>query len=132
MHEGRWRPNRQMVLASLVVGLAYALLVSSTTPFTWQADTSVAAPLALAVVGAMRWWPLRTTSIGPKHRIEHPYRRWVLLVVIVAAWELYCYVAAGSRAEHPTFSSMVDAIDRYEVLKALVVLAWLSLGWMII
>jgi hypothetical protein len=56
----------------------------------------------------------------------------LVLFVAVAAWESYTYLAPGSRAEHPTFSSMTDAVDRFYLLKALVFLAWLALAWMIL
>jgi hypothetical protein len=44
------------------------------------------------------------------------------------AWELADYAARGSRADHPTLSSMLDAVDRYFVLKAFVFFLWLYLG----
>ena len=44
------------------------------------------------------------------------------------AWELAEYAARGSRADHPTLSSMADAVDRYYVLKAVVFFLWLCLG----
>ncbi len=115
-----------------MIGAAYAVLVAGTTPFTWPADMAVATPLGLTLLAAVRWWPLHTAMIRPTDSTAHPYRPWFVLFLAILAWELYCYVAPGSRAQHPTLSSMTDAVDRYEALKALVVLVWLSLGWMII
>jgi hypothetical protein len=43
-------------------------------------------------------------------------------------WELADYAARGSRADHPTLSSMLDAVDRFFVLKTLLFFAWLCLG----
>jgi hypothetical protein len=43
-------------------------------------------------------------------------------------WELAEYAARGSRADHPTLSSMLDAVDRSYGLKALVFFLWLWLG----
>ena len=44
------------------------------------------------------------------------------------AWELAEYAARGSRADHPTLSSMLDAVNRSYGLKALVFFLWLCLG----
>ena len=46
----------------------------------------------------------------------------------MVAWELAEYAARGSRADHPTFSSMADAVDRFFALKALMFFLWLALG----
>ena len=43
-------------------------------------------------------------------------------------WEVADYAARGSRADHPTLSSMFDAVDRFFVLKTLMFFAWLCLG----
>ena len=62
----------------------------------------------------------------------HPYLLWLVLLVAFTAWELVNYGAHGSRAAHPTFSSITEAIDRYYVLKALLFLIWLGFGWVIV
>jgi hypothetical protein len=51
-----------------------------------------------------------------------------VLFAAIVLWELADYAARGSRADHPTLSSMADAVDRYEGLKALVFFLWLYLG----
>ena len=40
-------------------------------------------------------------------------------------WEVAVYAARGSRADHPTLSSMVDTVDRYYVLKFALFFGWL-------
>jgi hypothetical protein len=132
VRQGRSPRNQRLLAGALVVGVAYALWVASTTPFTWQANVAVAAALVVAAGAAVRWWPKRTVTIRLVDRVKYPYVPWVVLLAILVGWEVYCYVAPGSRAQHPTFSSMADAVDRHEGLKTLVVLAWLSLGWMIV
>ena len=52
----------------------------------------------------------------------------MVLFAAVVAWELVEYASRGSRAAHPTLSSMLDAVDRYYLLKALIFFAWLYLG----
>ena len=53
-------------------------------------------------------------------------------MVAVVALELTEYLARGSRAAHPTLSSMVDALDRHWGLKAVVFFGWLILGAVIL
>lgn len=116
----------------LVVGVGYAAAVAATTPFTTTANLLVAIPLAVLAVAVIICWPAKTGPRDIARTDGHPFRPWVLLVIVGSIWELWNYVAPGSRSEHPTFSSMVDATDRYRILKTLVVLAWLAIGWMIV
>jgi hypothetical protein len=124
----RPRPAALLLLAG---GAAYAFILATTTAFTTGADILTALPLAALAVAIFLRWPLRTRTVrfprtAPAGR---PFRPWLAWFVLLSAWEAYEYLARGSRAEHPTFSSMSDAVDRYYLLKVLVVLAWLALGW---
>jgi hypothetical protein len=95
----------------------------------------------MAVLVCVRW-PLRTwkvraasasSSASPSPSTTgHPYLSWVLLLVIFVAWELFNYLVHGTRANHPTFSSITDAIDRFYLLKALLFLGWLAAALVII
>ncbi len=108
-------------------GSAYALLAASTTPFTLPADVLTGlAIVGMAVLVVVRW-PLHTRPAG-----AHPYRPWVALLVVFTAWELFNYLVHGSRADHPTFSSITDANDRFYVLKALLFFGWMAAGWSIV
>ncbi len=62
----------------------------------------------------------------------HPYLPWVLVLVVFTAWELFNYLVHGSRADHPTFSSITDANDRFYLLKALLFLVWLAAALVIV
>ena len=82
----------------------------------------------MAVLVVVRW-PLRPTpDAGPTGGRHPPVSAWVVLFAAVVAWELAEYASRGSRAAHPTLSSMLDAIDRYYLLKALIFFGWLYLG----
>jgi hypothetical protein len=120
--------------------VAYALGAATTTAFTTGADVVTALPIvALAVLVLVRW-PLRpqprtrprplepTPGEGTRTRHAHPWRPWVVLAAVIVVWEVAEYAARGSRADHPTLSSMLDAVDRSYGLKALVFFLWLSLG----
>jgi hypothetical protein len=120
---------------ALAVGAGYALVVAATTPFTLAADVATAVPLAACAVAAAVRWPRRPTPLPPLGGgtgPRHPYLPWVAVVVALVGWEFFNYLAPGSRADHPTLSSMVDAVNRFYGLKAAVVLAWLALGWMLV
>jgi hypothetical protein len=121
----------------LAGGVTYALIAASTTPFTLPADALTgAAIVGMAAVICLRW-PLRirkvraataTATPGP----GHPYLPWLLLALVLVVWELFNYLVHGSRADHPTFSSITDAIDRTYALKVLMFLGWLAFGWVIL
>jgi hypothetical protein len=129
------RAGRAVLLAGAI---GYALAAASTTPFTKPADILTGlAIVAFAVVVCVRW-PLRTRSLLPvapspdsPSRPGHPFLPWVLLFVAFTVWELFNYLVHGTRADHPTFSSITDAMDRYYVLKALLFLGWLAGAWVI-
>ena len=87
--------------------------------------------IVLAVLVVVRW-PLRPRPLVLAPERRHPWRAWVVLFAAVVAWELVDYAARGSRADHPTLSSMLDAVDRTYVLKAFVFFLWLWLGAAII
>lgn len=127
----------------LAGGVGYSLVAASTTPFTLPADVLTGlAIVAMAVLVGVRW-PLRprrarpisassSTTSSSSSTTGHPYLLWVLLLVIFVAWELFNYLAHGTRANHPTFSSITDAIDRFYLLKALLFLGWLAAALVIV
>jgi hypothetical protein len=135
---------RPVPAVMLVGGSAYSLIAASTTPFTLPADvlTGVAI-VAMAVLVVVRW-PLRTRatahaavrqhqeSPATVDRRTHPYLPWVAALLVFTAWELFNYLVHGSRANHPTFSSITDANDRFYLLKALLFLAWMAAAWVIV
>jgi hypothetical protein len=123
----------------LAGGVGYSLVAASTTPFTLPADVLTGlAIVAMAVLVGVRW-PLRprraraiSASSSFSSTTSRPYLLWVLLLVIFVAWELFNYLAHGTRANHPTFSSITDAIDRFYLLKALLFLGWLAAALVIV
>jgi hypothetical protein len=128
---GQLKSVRTKRIGLVVVGAAYALVAAGTTAFTRSANIVTGLPIvALAVVVVLRWprrpRPLRADS--DRVTTPHPWRAWLILFGALVAWELAEYAARGSRADHPTLSSMTDAVDRYFVLKAVVFFLWLALG----
>lgn len=129
------RPVRATVWTA---ALGYSLIAATTTPFTLPADVLTALAIVAMAVGVAVRWPWRPRRARARQSIEaasgpgHPYLPWCLFVVLLVAWELFNYLVHGTRAEHPTFSSITDAIDRFYLLKTLLFLAWLYLGWAVI
>jgi hypothetical protein len=118
--------------------LGYSLIAATTTPFTLPADALTALAIVAMAAGVAVRWPWRPRRARTRLPAEpaagwgHPYLPWCLFFVLLVAWELFNYLAHETRAEHPTFSSITDAIDRFYLLKTLLFLAWLYLGWAVI
>ena len=130
-----WRRPATPQLLTVGGAVVYSLIAADTTPFTIGADLATALPLVAFVAAVVVSWygPRRVRAHRPSRaQVGHPYRPWVVLYVVFVAWELFNYLARGSRASHPTFSSMTDAVDRFYGLKALLFLVWLTLGWTIV
>jgi hypothetical protein len=125
-HEPQRPSPRRAVL--LVVLVAYALFAASTTAFTRSANIATAVPIVVVVVLAVALWPLRARPLTLGPAAGHPWRAWVCVFGAVVAWEVAEYAARGSRADHPTLSSMLDAVNRFYGLKVIVFFLWLYLG----
>jgi hypothetical protein len=87
----------------------------------------------MAVLVVVRW-PRWTKKVRAATRTSggHPYLPWFGLLVVFVVWELCNYLVHGTRADHPTFSSITEAIDRFYLLKALLFLAWMAGAWVIV
>lgn len=126
------RPRDIALVIAGAVAVAYALVGATTTAFSGPADILTAVPIVALVVLVVIRWPLHPRPTLLAEEGTHPFRAWVVLFAAVVLWELAEYAARGSRADHPTLSSMLDAVNRYYVLKALIFFAWLYLGGAIV
>jgi hypothetical protein len=126
---GLYRPSPQGAIFVLVL-VAYALFAAGTTAFTRSANIATAVPIVAVVVLAVLRWPLRPRPRPLELGLDagHPWRAWVCVFAAIVAWEVAEYAARGSRADHPTLSSMLDAVNRFYGLKAIVFFLWLYLG----
>jgi len=123
------RPRPSVPRAALVLVLvAYSLLAATTTAFTASADIVTALPIVVLAGLVVLLWPLRARPLELGPDAGHPWRAWVIVFCAIVAWELAEYAARGSRADHPTLSSMLDAVNRFYGLKALVFFLWLYVG----
>lgn len=65
---------------------------------------------------------------------RHPVRRfvaWIALSVAIATFELVMYLESP-RHEHPTLSSLSDDLTRWKLGHAVLFVAWLGLGWLLL
>ena len=128
-----WRVERLGRTALFLGAVGYSLLAATTMPFTTSANLVTAAPILAMVVLVVVRWPLRTRpGRVPGERPAYPNLPWLLLFGVVTGWELFNYAVHGTRADHPTLSSMTDAIDRFYLLKAVVFMGWLAFGWSLV
>jgi len=123
----------------LVGAAAYAGALAVTKPFTTPANVVTALGLAVGV-GAVVFWMTgdrATRPFEPQTTVEMPAAEggvggtvlpWWILLAVGAGWELFCYFGAP-RSAHPTLSAMYDFAARWDAVKAVIVLAWLALGW---
>ena len=102
---------------------AYAWWVTGQRPFT--------ATATLAVVGS----GLATMAIGQTRRPQNDARPalagaigWLVLLVALAGWQLLAYVQEP-RSEHPTLSSLTNAVLDTHTGRALAFAAWLVAGF---
>ena len=127
-------------MAAVIAGLAYAVLVSFTHPFTWGADAVTAVPLgvvAAVAIGrdlrARRSHGNGSAGIEPHRAARFPRLGsiWVAPILAITGWELYCFVSVP-RVEHPTLSSLIDLLDATRPGKTLAVVSWLAVGWFLV
>jgi len=118
----------------LAGGVGYSLIAASTTPFTLPADILTGfAIVAMAVLVCVSWpFSTRKVRAAASGSAGRPYLPWIAVLIVFVVWELFNYLVHGTRANHPTFSSITDAIDRFYLLKTLLFLGWLAGGLVII
>lgn len=114
--------------AAVAVAVAYAWWATSLRPFTTAAlVATMAGGTAAVIYGA--WWSGRARA--EDHSEGDTMRAgigvWLILAVAVAGWELASFVQ-HPRAEHPTLSSLANDVLRHHPLRALAMVAWLTLG----
>jgi hypothetical protein len=128
-HPNHPHPVRTQRIALAAAGLVYALVAAGTTAFTRSANIVTALPIVAVAVLVVARWPLWPRPLrADRSAAPHPWRAWLILFGALVVWELADYAARGSRADHPTLSSMADAVNRYYGLKVVMFFLWLTLG----
>jgi hypothetical protein len=109
-------------VAGAVVLVAYAALVATVRSFTWPALVLTAIAGIVVLVLAARQ-PAHRPRVRPRRGIV----LWAILAAAVIAWELVAYFQSP-RDDHPTISSMVDALEAHRPLRAVLFIGWVVLG----
>jgi hypothetical protein len=120
--------SRVVVLAAAVIA-AYCWFAADLRPFTIPIDVAVAVPAV--VVAALTWrrpgsrssMPADTKATSGGNAVP-----WAVLFGLLAAFEVTAYVSSPRR-DHPTLSSMADALMNTHPGRAAVFALWLLLGW---
>jgi hypothetical protein len=116
-------------VAAVVVALVYSWIASGLRAFTHPEAVAVSIPLIIAGVALLR----------ARHRLDEdaksgkPVTRrgtwvWVALVVVLLAWELISF-RLSPRIDHPTLSSIADAIMSTHPGRFAMFAAWLGVGY---
>ncbi len=122
-------------VAVAVAATAEVVGLARSRPFTLASELLVSAALgaAVAVVVAQRLATTVPAGLGrrtPPAGVRALGVRWLWLVVPVVAvvvWEVAAYVGVP-RVDHPTLSSLLDAVDRTAAGRGATAIAWLALG----
>ncbi len=117
-----------IVLVAAVIG-AYCWLATDLRPFTIPIDVAVAVPSVL--VAALVWGrPASTASTTADRKATRwgGAAPWAVLFGLLVVFELAAYVSSPRR-DHPTLSSMADALMNTHPGRAAVFALWLLLGW---
>lgn len=135
--------TRLVVAAEAMVLVVLSVAAALTRPFTGPADAVVALGFVVVLVqGPAR----RLLGLGPAgpatggvdtgrpgdgRRWGARWALWVVPAVSIVAWELFCFLSAP-RSDHPTLSSMLDAVTAHQTGRGLLFFGWLALGWYLV
>jgi hypothetical protein len=108
--------RRAVTVAVLV---AYGWWATSLRPFSTAATVAVVAAGTLAILWGIAH---RRACTGPVAR--HGIGVWLLLACMLTAWQLVAFVQSP-RSDHPTLSSMANAVLEPHIMRAFACGAWL-------
>jgi hypothetical protein len=119
-------PGRQQALVwggvAIVVVFAYGWWAVSLPPFSWQATAAVVGGGAVGLlVGSRR--RRRSRGKGPATGVGW----WLAVAGAMALWQLVAYVQAP-RHEHPTVSSLANALLETQPARATAFVLWVLGG----
>jgi len=130
---GRYGGRRRLaaVTALLAGGAAYAGVVGSFSRYSWPVTACI---IGLGTVVVVIGWhgPLRDRSAGGRLPVAGTLA-WVAVLVVGCLWELGALLQQPSLTTdsyaHPTISTLTDPVLATSPGRAVVLLAWLALGW---
>jgi hypothetical protein len=129
VHRPGEAPTWLLALVIAAIGV-YAWIAAALHPFTLGEEIMVSVPALVVLVGACL--PIRRSATGERM----PSSRgsilvWLVLVALAIGWELGAYFSSP-REQHPTLSVIADEVMSVHPGRALLFLAWLALGWVLV
>jgi hypothetical protein len=123
-------PSRWSIALLIVAIAVYVWVAAALHPFTLGEEIMVAIPALIGFVGA--WRPIRRAgTIDGARAARVSVAVWLLLLGVAVGWELLAYFSSP-RDAHPTLSVIADEVMSMHAGRALMFLAWLALGWVLI
>ncbi len=113
--------------AAVALALGYSWIVAGFHPLTWPMRVAVAIPIVLVL--ARSWRP--AAGVDPAVPSGRAYRVglavWGGLFALLVAWEVFAYFGSP-REDHPTLSSIAEAVMSTQLGRAAMFAAWLAAG----
>ena len=125
--------RRRVVLAGALLagGAAYAGVVGSFSRYSWPVTACIIG-LGTAVVLIGWHGPVRAPPVSGRLPVAGTLA-WVAVLVVGCLWELGALLQQPSLTTdsyaHPTISTLTDPVLATSPGRAVVLLAWLALGW---
>lgn len=130
----RGRRRRFAVIALLAGAVAYAGVVGSFSRYSWPATAAI---IGLGTVVVLIGWhgPVRARPDGGRPPVPGALA-WLAVLVAGCLWELSALLQQPSLTTdsyaHPTISTLTDPVLATSPGRAVILLAWLALGWYLV
>ena len=108
-------------MVAIAVG-AYAWWATGLRPFTTPSLLAVVLAGVVTIAAGRRW--RRPTVVTPD---EGRLAGWAVLALTLAVWELAAFLQ-HPRADHPTLSSLADALLDTHAARAAAFVVWVAAG----
>jgi hypothetical protein len=121
----RRTPRVSWRVVVVVAALAYSWVASGLRPFTHPQAVAVSIPLVAAGIALLR---SRPRAADPEEAQRRGWWVWVALFAALMAWEIVQFFAKP-RSEHPTLSSIADAVMSTHPGRFAMFAIWLAVGY---
>jgi hypothetical protein len=121
--------SRLIVVVVVAVIGAYCWFAADLRPFTIPIGVAVAVPaVGVAALTWRRFGTRNSTAADTKASRRADAAPWFVLFGLLTVFEMAAYLSSPRR-DHPTLSSMADALMNTHPGRAALFALWLLLGW---